>query len=72
MGIDPRKFGPTRGELWFWLLFSVFGLGLLAVAFVVRGFPVGAALFEVAGIAGGFLIWMLVRSVRRLAKGLHP
>ena len=41
MSIDPRRFGPTRGELWFRLVFALAGLGLLGVAVAVRGFPAG-------------------------------
>jgi len=47
------KFGPTRGELWMRLCFSLGGLMLLAVAFVYRG--VGEmVLNEVMLIAGAF------------------
>jgi hypothetical protein len=48
------KYGPTRGEWWFRLVFSLCGLVLLAVAIKVRGIS-GAAWFEIMGIGGVFL-----------------
>jgi hypothetical protein len=72
MGIDPRRYGPGRGELWFRLAFSLAGLVLLAVAVVVRGFPTGPAMVEVGGIAGLFLGGTVVWAARRLILRLHP
>lgn len=72
MAVDPRKFGPTRGELWFRLGFSLCGLVLLAVAVAVRGFPAGPAMVEVGGIAGLFLGGTAIWSARRLIRRLHP
>jgi hypothetical protein len=72
VAIDPRRYGPTRGELWFRLGFAVAGLALLGVAVAVRGFPAGPAMVEVGGIAGVFLGGTLVWSARRLILRLHP
>ena len=72
MSVDPRRFGPTRGELWFRLGFSLAGLVLLAVAVAVRGFPAGPAMVEVGGIAGVFLGGTAVWAARRLILRLHP
>lgn len=72
MGPDPRKYGPTRPELWFRLVFGLAGLGLLVFAMLHRGFPVGPAMIEVAGLAGLFLGGTVLWSARRLALRLHP
>ena len=60
---------PTRKELWFRLLFSLFGLTLLGVAVAVRGISNSAALIEVVGIAGVFFggtaVWAAVKLFRR-------
>ncbi len=57
--------GPTRNELWFRLLFSLAGLGLLVMTVFVRGISNAAALIEVVGIAGTFFggtaIWSALR-----------
>lgn len=62
------KYGPTRGELWFRLLFSLAGLCLLGVAVAYRGIPSGPALVEVIGVAGlffgGTAIWAAIRLLR--------
>jgi hypothetical protein len=61
------KFGPTRGELWFRLIVSVFGLVLMVVAVTARGVQ-GIAWVEVVGLAsvffGGTAIWTLIRLFR--------
>lgn len=72
MGIDPRKYGPTRGELWFRLWFSVAGLVFLFVAIAITGIPSGPAMFELFGIAGLFLGGTIVWAGRRLFLRLHP
>lgn len=66
---DKRMFGPTRGELWFRLAFSLVGLCLMLAAIRYRGAPQGIALVEVIGIAGAFFggtaiwsAWKLWRS----------
>jgi hypothetical protein len=61
------KFGPTRGELWFRLIVSVFGLALMIVAVTARGVQ-GIAWVEVVGLAsvffGGTAIWAAIRLFR--------
>ena len=63
------KFGPSRGELWFRLVFSVLGLAMMGFALWHRGIPEGPALFEVVGLAGAFFggtaIWTGVKLWRR-------
>ena len=70
--VDPRKFGPTRGELWFRLGFSLLGLAALGVAVTLRGLPSGPAMAEIGFIAGGFFIGSTIWSARRLILRLHP
>ena len=57
--------GPTRNELWFRLVFSLFGLVLLAITIWVRGIANAPALVEVVGIAGlffgGTAVWAALR-----------
>lgn len=72
MAIDPRKYGPTRGELWFRLWFSVAGLVFLLVAVAITGIPSGPAMVELFGIAGLFLGGTIVWAGRRLILRLHP
>jgi Na+/melibiose symporter-like transporter len=72
MGIDPRKYGPTRGELKFRLAFSVAALLFLAVAIATTGIPSVPAMVELFGIAGLFLVGTIVWCVRRLILRLHP
>ncbi len=69
---NPYRFGPTRGELWFWLWVSAGGLALLVFALAYRGLPPGPALFEVVGIAGALFGYLGVRSVKRLIRRQHP
>jgi hypothetical protein len=71
-GKDPYRHGPTRGELWFWLLVSALGLALVAVALFLRGMPEGPAVAEVAGIAGVVFGYLGGRSVKRLIRREHP
>lgn len=62
------KHGPTRGEVWFRLWFSVAGLCLLGLAVAFRGIPSGPALVEVIGVAGlffgGTAFWAALRLFR--------
>ncbi len=61
--------GPTRNELWFRLIFSLFGLVLLGITIAVRGIANSAALVEVIGIAGAFFggtaIWTIMKLRRK-------
>lgn len=66
------RFGPTRGELWFWLWVSAGGFGLMAVALGVRGIPEGPAIAEVVGLAGVVFGYLGGRSVKRLVRHEHP
>lgn len=72
MAIDPRKFGPTRGELTFRLVASALGLAFLLVAVAITGIPSGPAMFELFGIVGLFFGGSIVWSARRLILRLHP
>ena len=62
------KYGPTRGEHMFRLVFSVFGLACIGVLFAVRGVPKGPGLVEVVGIAGVFFAGTAVLSARALLR----
>lgn len=66
------RFGPTRGELWFWLWVSAGGLGLMVTAFLLRGIPEGPAFFEVVGLATLVFGFLGGRSVKRLIRREHP
>jgi len=70
--VERRRYGPSRGELWFWLVFSGLGLALVAGAILYRGMPSGPALFEVFLLPVGLFGWLGVRSVRRLIRRDHP
>ncbi len=69
---NPYRYGPTRGELWGWLMASAAGLGLVAFALFSRGIPTGPALVEVVGIAGLLFGYLAARSVKRLIRNQHP
>jgi xanthosine utilization system XapX-like protein len=69
---NPYRYGPTRGELWFWLVVSAGGLALIAVALVSGGIPTGPALVEVVGITGLLFGYLAARSVKRLIRNEHP
>lgn len=71
-GNNPWRFGPTRGELWFWLWVSVGGLALMGAALAVRGIPTGPAIAEVVGLAGLVFGYLGTRSVKRLLRREHP
>lgn len=68
---DPRKYGPTRGELWFWLAVSGIGLAVMTVALTIRA-PSWPALIEVMLLPGLLFGWLGLRSVRRLIRRDHP
>jgi hypothetical protein len=59
-----RRFGPSRGELWFRLIFSLCGLAIMVFALIYRGIG-GIAWIEVVLIAsvffGGTVIWTALR-----------
>lgn len=69
---NPWRFGPTRGELWFWLWVSIGGFGLLAVALMLRGIPQGPAIAEVVGLAAVVFGYLGIRSAKRLIRREHP
>jgi len=69
---NPWRFGPTRGELWFWLALSVGGLAFLALALVLRGLPTGPAIAEVVGLALLVFGYLGGRSIKRLVRREHP
>jgi hypothetical protein len=61
------KYGPSRGELKLRLAISVFGLGLMAVALLTRGFG-GIAMVEIVLIAGAFFGGSAILSARALLR----
>ncbi|MBU9699161.1 hypothetical protein GU927_015020 [Rhodobacteraceae bacterium HSP-20] len=63
------KYGPTRGEHLFRLIFSLAGLAFIGVLIAVRGVPKGPGLVEVVGIAGVFFAGTVVLSARALLRG---
>jgi hypothetical protein len=69
---NPFRYGPTRGELWFWLVASVAVLALLAFAFLYRGLPGGPALIELVGLPILLCGYLGGRSVKRLIRREHP
>lgn len=71
-GQNPYRYGPTRGELWFWLWASAGGLGLMGLALALRGLPSGPAIAEVVGMAGIVFGYLGGRSVKRLIRREHP
>ncbi len=68
---EPRKFGPTRGELWFWLVVAAGGLAMMVLTLIVRR-PSGPALFEVFAIPALLFGWLGLRSIVRLIGRDHP
>ncbi|MCF8511388.1 MAG: hypothetical protein K9G43_08085 [Rhodobacteraceae bacterium] len=67
-----RQFGPSRGELIFRAVVSVFGLAFVASAVWYRGVPEGPALIEVIGVSVALFGGTLGLSVWRLIKRDHP
>lgn len=63
-----NKYGPTRGEHLFRLIFSIFGLAMIGLLFALRGVPNGPGLVEVVGIAALFFGVTLVLSARALLR----
>lgn len=64
-----KSFGPTRSELKFRLVFSLFGLAMVLGVVLARGLPQGPALVEVIGVAGLFFGATAVWSGRKLLRG---
>lgn len=64
-----QRFGPTRGELKFRLVFSIAGLSLMVFALTHRGLPSGPGIFEIVGMAGLFFGGTAIWSLRRLMAG---
>lgn len=62
------KYGPTRGEHLFRLIFSLAGLAFIGVLFAVHGIPRGPGLVEVVGIAGAFFGGTAILSARALLR----
>lgn len=62
------KFGPSRGEHLFRLIFSLAGLAFIGVLFAVHGIPRGPGLVEVVGIVGTFFGGTAVFSARALLR----
>jgi xanthosine utilization system XapX-like protein len=60
------RFGPTRGELKFRLVFSIAGLGLMVFALTHRGLPSGPGIFEIVGMGGVFFGGTAIWTLRRL------
>jgi hypothetical protein len=71
-GPNPYRFGPTRGELWFWLWASVAVLALTGFALWYHGLPEGPALVEVVGLPMAVCGYLGGRSVKRLIRREHP
>jgi hypothetical protein len=69
---NPYRYGPTRGELWFWLWVSVGGLGLMIFALLYHGVPGGPALAEVVALPVLAFGYLGGRSVKRLIRREHP
>ncbi|WP_309666567.1 hypothetical protein [Tabrizicola sp.] len=69
---NPYRFGPPRGELWFWLWVSLGGLALMGFALFYRGFPDGPALAEVVMLPMLAFGYLGGRSVKRLIRRQHP
>lgn len=65
-------FGPTRGELWFRLVVSLGGLGLVGAMVALRGIPAGPGLVEVLAIPLALFGGTVVMSARRLIRHDHP
>ncbi|MFK7877373.1 MAG: hypothetical protein AB8B71_16625 [Paracoccaceae bacterium] len=65
------KYGPTRADLKFRLLFSIFGLALMVFALIYRGWPSSAGGWEAIGLAalffGGTFVWT-VKKLRHTRK----
>lgn len=65
-------YGPTRGELWFRVVVSLAGLGLVGVMLAVRGIPTGPGLIEALGIPLALFGGTIFFSAWKLIKRDHP
>ncbi|QBF33659.1 hypothetical protein [Thalassococcus sp. S3] len=63
------KFGPSKSDLIFRLVFSLCGLAMMVGAILYRGMPKGPAMFEIIGIAsvffGGTAVWTIRKLIRK-------
>lgn len=64
-----NKYGPTRADLKFRLIFSIFGLGLLVFAIAYRGWPQGPGGWEAIGLGAVFFGGTFLWTARKLIKG---
>jgi hypothetical protein len=62
------KYGPTRKEHLFRLVFSLGGLALMAVGLAIRGLPEGPGLIEVVGLTTLFFGGTAILSLRALFR----
>jgi hypothetical protein len=69
---NPFRYGPSRGELWFWLWASLFCLGLMVFALFYHGLPGGPALIELVGLPVLLFGYLGTRSIKRLIRREHP
>lgn len=67
-----KRFGPSRGELIFRSVVSVFGLAFLGLAIFLRGVPEGPGLVEVLGVGLALFGGTLVLSPWKLIRRDHP
>ena len=64
-----NKFGPTKADLKFRLIFSLAGLAMMVGAVIYRGMPKGPAMFEIIGVASVFFGGTAIWTIRKLMKG---
>ena len=69
---NPFRYGPTRGELKFWLAASIVGFGMMIFALSYHGFPGGPALLEVVALPTLLFGYLGARSIKRLIRREHP
>jgi hypothetical protein len=69
---NPFRYGPTRGELKFWLVASIAGLAFLGYVLWTRGLPAAAPLLELVGLPLIIFGYLGGRSIKRLIRHEHP